>query len=380
MTSPVHATGTRPTQPDLDVLVVSGWHAGSHRAWAEGLAAHTRHRISVVGLEGRHWRWRLRGGAVTLAGSADRHVAAHGRPDVVLATSMVDLAALRGLARSLAGIPIVLYLHENQITHPRPAGTRPDLDAAWTSWRSALAADRLVFNSHHHRREFLDGAAALLADAPDHDHREHLPGLAERSDVLPPGIVPVSRPATRPGDPPLALWNHRWEHDKNPAPFGHALRTLAAEGVPFEVALAGDAPAVGDGGRDALAADLGARVVHAGPADDATYRDLLGRADVVVSCARHEHFGLSIVEAAAAGAHPLVPARLAYPEVLPATAHDRTLYRGSHDLLRRLRSLLADPAAIGVPGLADDLVARFAWPALAARYDDLLTAVAAGGA
>ena len=46
------------------------------------------------------------------------------------------------------------------------------------------------------------------------------------------------------------------------------------------------------------------------------YLKILSEADIIVSTAIHEFFGISVVEAIAAGAYPLLPKRLAYPEVL----------------------------------------------------------------
>jgi hypothetical protein len=59
-----------------------------------------------------------------------------------------------------------------------------------------------------------------------------------------------------------------------------------------------------------------------------------------VSTARQENFGLSMLEAACAGAHPLAPRALSYPEVFPAAWHSRCLYQGEDDLQHRLRCLL----------------------------------------
>ena len=47
----------------------------------------------------------------------------------------------------------------------------------------------------------------------------------------------------------------------------------------------------------ALRSELGDRLVHDGHADIRTYRRLLRSADVVVSTARHEFFGIGVAEA-----------------------------------------------------------------------------------
>ena len=80
----------------MRVLLIEPWLNGSHQAWAEGYATHSGHEVHLVAHEGAFWRWRLRGGAVTLAERAAAVVDEHGPPDVVLASSMLDVPAFLG--------------------------------------------------------------------------------------------------------------------------------------------------------------------------------------------------------------------------------------------------------------------------------------------
>ena len=88
---------------------------------------------------------------------------------------------------------------------------------------------------------------------------EHLPL------VLPDVKVDVPK-----NDPrgPLIVWNHRWEHDKNPERFFAALFSLSESGARFRVAVCGQrfeqAPPIFDEARSRL----GDRVEHFGPIDD----------------------------------------------------------------------------------------------------------------
>ncbi|HEV7758392.1 MAG TPA: DUF3524 domain-containing protein, partial [Acidimicrobiales bacterium] len=203
----------------LEVIVCEPYLTGSHRAWAEGLAAHSAHRVHLVAHTGGFWRWRMQGAALTLAADIDRLVAERGRPDVLVVSDMVHLPALLGLAReSLAGVPVVAYFHENQLTYPVPDGVPVDHTYAMTNWLGMAAADRVVFNSEHHRRDVLAALPKLLRRFPDHRHTGLVDEVAARMSVLPVGIDaarfagsrPRSRPRTRAeGDPPVVLWNHR---------------------------------------------------------------------------------------------------------------------------------------------------------------------------
>ena len=168
------------------------------------------------------------------------------------------------------------------------------------------------------------------------------------------------------------LWNQRWEYDKGPAEFGAAIRALVDAGVPFDLALAGERPVDDPPELAALRSLLGERLVHDGHAGPDEYRDLLCRADVVVSTAHHEFFGVAITEAVYAGAFPVLPDRLVYPERIPPEHHGACLYRDDHELVDRMRWALThrqDAAAI-----ADALrpaMAACDWSVVAPRYDAL---------
>ncbi|MFQ5459319.1 MAG: DUF3524 domain-containing protein, partial [Anaerolineae bacterium] len=79
----------------MRVALVVPYLTGSHEAWASGYAAASRHDVRVLGMPGRFWKWRMHGGAVTMARRLSEE---GGAPDVVLATDMLDVAAFRGLA------------------------------------------------------------------------------------------------------------------------------------------------------------------------------------------------------------------------------------------------------------------------------------------
>ena len=83
----------------MRVLLIEPYFGGSHRVWAEGYAAASGHDVTIVSHPARGWAWRMRGAAVTLARQV-AEVASDGyRPDVVLVSSMVDVAALRTARR-----------------------------------------------------------------------------------------------------------------------------------------------------------------------------------------------------------------------------------------------------------------------------------------
>ena len=356
----------------MKILLLEPYCGGSHRAWAQGYAAHSRHDVTLLALPARFWKWRMQGGALTLA---EQTRALTFRPDLILASDMLNLPAFLGLTRGfLAGVPAALYCHENQLTYPFPPGEKRDLTYGMINWLSMLAADRVFFNSRYHLEEWFEELPRLLKHFPDYAHVHRIAEVRAKAEVLPVGcdLRRFDQPPTL-GCPPLILWNQRWEYDKDPETFFRALCALAEEGLDFRVALAGrnyrqTAPEF-----EAARERLGARVVHFGYASEAQYRSLLCQADVVVSTAIHEFFGVAIVEAIYCGCCPVLPRRLAYPEIIPQRYHEACLYESFEGLLAHLRCNLAHPDQ--ARALAEELcpaTARFDWAKMGPRYDDIM--------
>jgi len=362
----------------MNIFLLEPYFTGSHRQWAEGYRAHSAHEVHLITHEGQFWKWRLQGGFVTLAEDLREAVVRHGPPDALLATSMLDLAGLGGLARrDLEGVPTLLYMHENQVTYPATGRTRRDVAHALANWTSVLAADAVAFNSDYHRDAFFAALPGFLGSFPDRRHSHLIEGVEAKCAVLPVG-VDLRRLDAVPGDrsdPPLVLWNHRWDPDKAPAMFLDALAALAATGAGFRVALAGERFVKQDDAHAAAVEVLGDRVVAAGHLSETAYREVLARSDIVVSTALQEFFGVSLVEAMYAGALPVVPERLVYPERIPESLRDRCLYRTPAQLRARLGEAVADPPTDADRTLLRRQVAAFDWSAVAPRYDGWIASV-----
>jgi len=378
------------SEPPPVVMLLQPYHSGSHAAWAASYRAHSRLKVDVLAMPGRFWKWRMHGAAVTLARRAMAH---EPRPDVVLATDMLDLASFLGLARRrLAGVPAVLYMHENQLAYPglrpepywtasrRRRAARRDARYPFVNLTSALAADVVAWSSRFNRNSFLERLPAFLRQFPDCREPDAVGEVAARSRILAVGLDLASldrrRPSERRPGPPRVLWNHRWEHDKCPELFFGALEQLAARGVAFEVAVLGESfgrtPPVFALARERLAG----RVIRFGYAEDRDeYARWLWDADVVVSTARHEFFGAAVCEALYCGCRPLLPRDLAYPEMVPERWHAAVLYDRPEDLPDRLQMALAGDDAEMRAALRHH-VARFDWRAQAPVYDDLLSGLA----
>ena len=358
----------------MRILLLSAYDAASHRQWREGLvAALPEHDWTVLTLPPRHFQWRIRGNPLTWSQEAAALLA---RPhDRLLATSMTDLATLRGLVPALAAMPAVLYFHENQFAYPQGAGERR-LEPMMVSLYGALAADSLVFNSTYNRDTFLSGVRDLLRRMPDGVPGDVATRLAGKAECLP---VPLDdalfgQPAAAGGRFTL-VWNHRWEYDKGPALLCQAMERLASRGVDFVLHVAGQRFRQVPPAFEWLRERLGDHIGQWGPVTDRQdYLALLRRSHVVLSTALHDFQGLAVLEAVACGCRPLVPDRLAYPEWFAAPWR----YPSRPDspdaeidgLVERLVQLAVAHAEGRLPPPPD--VSALAWRALAPRYRVLL--------
>lgn len=332
------------------MLFLEPWFGGSHARFVEFLTELLRADGTVVGVEtmsARHWKWRMRGSAVEFAGRP----AVRRDHDLIVATSYVALAELVGLAPELASARKLLVFHENQFSYPDDPERGPDprdLHFAVTQLVSAACADRVVFNSATNRAQFLAGARAWLRKMPDARPAGWIESIEAKSEVLavpigdgPGGGSVVARRES--GAPPLVLWNHRWEHDKAPEELFAALELAWSRGARFRLAVCGARARTSPAAFASAEPVWRERAEVWGPLERDAYEDLLSRADVVVSTARQEFLGLSVLEAVRAGAWPLVPDRVVYPELWP----DAVRYRGIEDLADRLVTLCANPPERG---------------------------------
>lgn len=341
------------------IWLLSAYRSDSHAAWADWLTnAHPEVDWRRLELPGRHFRWRIRGNPLSWLDALPAGV-----PDRIIATSMVDLATLKGLHPSLAAVPCDYYFHENQFAYPVSERQVDSVDPQMVQVYGALAANRLLFNSGFNRDSFLAGVEALLQRLPDRVPDGVPERLRERSRVLPIPVRAVQPAASR--DEGLILWNHRWEYDKAPELFAEAMTGLAAKGVDFRLALLGPRPERAPPVLKRIREAMGRRVIADGRLEDEDYRALLGRAGIVVSTAIHEFQGLSVLEAASAGARPLVPDGLCYPEQFGGA------YRYPPGDARALVDRVEDWLLRGLPPAAD--VTRWTGEALRRQWRELIS-------
>ncbi len=303
----------------MKILAIEPYYGGSHRAFMDGWILRSSHEWTLLTMPPRKWKWRMRGGAFYFATEVNKLIEQGKSWDVVFCSDMLNVAEFLGIVNApLRKLPIVVYFHENQITYPNQIELERDLQFGITNISSCIASDVVWFNSQYHRNEFFAASRKLLRKMPDYRCLEEIDSIEKKSTVEYLGCSATKREvAFSTQDEPLRIvWAARWEHDKNPEDFFDALVLLKNRGIDFELSVIGESfrssPECFDWARDYFS-DCIFKWGYQESLDD--YCETIAWADVFVSTAIHEFFGLSAIEASLLGAFPILPNRLAYPEI-----------------------------------------------------------------
>ena len=352
----------------MNILVLEPYYGGSHKAFLSGLIHNLPYTFDLLTLPAHSWKWRMRLAAPHFSGVLAVDPLYKGKAfDRILCSSLVDVAALRGLLPpNLRDIPLLTYFHENQFAYPVQSPDARDVHFGLTNLTTALASDGLAFNSRYNLDSFLAGCRELLAKMPDMSLAGYEETIRAKATILHPGLdfsgvdsCPEERQTAK---VPVLVWNHRWEHDKNPELFFNTLYGLAEQGVSFGLIVLGESFKIQPQIFAQAAQRLAQHMVHFGYAEDRQeYCRLLCQGDVVVSTARHEFYGMAVLEAVRGGCRPLVPDRLSYRELFAPTFRyeDATFAR---------KLMAAMEAGRLEQHVAHSLTRRFSWPELVRSY------------
>ena len=370
----------------LNILALEPYYGGSHKAFLDNWIERSAHHWTLMTLPAYKWKWRMRHAAITFARQLQ---AASGAPptwDLIVCSDMLSLAEFRGLApRTVAALPTIAYFHENQFTYPVRFARERDYHYAMTNLTTAMAADQVWFNSRFHRDTFLGAARDFLSRMPDHAPLDALPEIRDKSSVHYPGTRTIPRPLCRKPGPCRILWAARWEHDKNPDDFFSAIRHLRKQGLDFRLSVIGQSFEDQPGSFQIARTEFADVIEHWGFQETrSAFWQCLQNADIAVSTANHEFFGIGMIEAMHAGAYPLLPERLSYPEILDLEqnpSHQCFFYDGTtSSLAQRLcglvRKMRTEPLWQHTPPIESHLQA-YEWDHVAVAMDRAVSGLAA---
>ena len=300
------------------ILLLSAYHAQSHAYWCQSLITHLpEFEWTLLSLPARYFSWRIRGNALSFM--ADFSDELEQQYDLCICTSMVDVATVKAIIPSLSDCPFICYFHENQFAYPSTEQQNKSLEPKMVNLYSALAADKVLFNSNYNQQSFYQGIEQLMAVLPDKTPDNLIALIQAKAAVLP---VPLEnqQPVNKtPNVKKQLLWNHRWEYDKGPDLLAAILLELEQRKLELDVCIIGQQfrqqPKVFNAIKLQLENSPSLNVIHWGFIEDKSdYQKILMDSDFVLSTADHDFQGLAILEAVAFGATPVLPQALVYPE------------------------------------------------------------------
>lgn len=165
----------------------------------------------------------------------------------------------------------------------------------------SLAADKILFNSKFNEMSFLDNVNTFLnrqSDFKIKSLREQIePKCAVLYFPIDFGALPNERTTDdeqQIGDDLHLLWPHRWEHDKNPQLLASTLIELDRRGIPFKLSIVGEQFDSYPECFDEIKEKLSHKLQNFGYLNRSDYVKCLNEADVVISTANHEFYGVSM--------------------------------------------------------------------------------------
>ncbi|XP_066543608.1 tRNA-queuosine alpha-mannosyltransferase isoform X3 [Amia ocellicauda] len=336
----------------MSVLLIEAFYGGSHKQLIDLLQENVEDCVTFS-LPAKKWHWRARTASLYFM----QAIPSSSTYRVLLTSSVLNLAELVALRPDLGKLKKILYFHENQLVYPVRKSQDRDFQYGYNQVLSCLVADVVVFNSSFNMESFLTSISTFMKLIPDHRPKDLEKLIRPKSQVL---YFPIKFPDVR------------REHDKDPEVFFKTLLKLKEKGLSFQVSVLGetftDVPDIFAEARK----DLDAYISHWGylPSKE-DYLKVLCEADVVVSTARHEFFGVAMLEAVHCGCYPLCPKALVYPEIFSA----EYLYSTPEQLFKKLQDFCRKPDIVRRHHVKVD-TDQFSWAALCRKFRSLLAAEA----
>lgn len=301
----------------MKIFLLESFYGGSHKYWADNFKKYSKHSVTIFKLPAKHWKWRMQGSALELARQINL---SNESPDLFLVSEMIDLGLLKGLLSQYNEIPIILYMHENQLTHPfSKLDKQKDLDLSYgfLNIKSCCVADKIIFNSNYHKNQFNTASLKLLQKMPDFNNENIINLIYLKSFVSHLGIdfnIIESIDSIKTNNEPTLLWNHRWTFDKRPEIFINLLNKLEERKLSYKLIITNVSN--NNTNFQNQIKPFTKNILYKGMCSSyEEYIFWVKQADILPVSSKHDFFGLSVLEAISCGVYPILPENHVYSEL-----------------------------------------------------------------
>lgn len=375
--SKMEEAGNKPIEP-LKILLIEPFYGGSHKQLIDLLMqSYGSDEIDLVSMPAKKWPWRARTSALWLSTVLPQN--ADQLFKTLFASSVLNLAELVALRPDISRLPKkILYFHENQLVYPvrKSENQERDFQFGYNQILSSLVADQVIFNSLFNQNSFLDSISSFLKLIPDFRPKDLKDKILPKCAVLyfpinfsDLQLQPHKKNRIVNTGPLHILWPHRWEHDKDPQLFFEIILKLKTDGVKFHLSVLGEQFSEVPPIFEAAKTDLEEEILNWGYLSSKSgYYEVLGSADVVVSTAKHEFYGVAMLEAVHHGCYPLCPNSLVYPELYS----ENYLFNTPNQLFKKLKHFCKCPDVVRNCEIELD-TRKFSWNSLRSGFLELFS-------
>ena len=358
----------------LNICLIEPFYSGSHKRWVDDYQSYSKHNIEILTLKGVYWKWRMHGGAITLAEKFNKKYQHKGIPDLILTTDMLNLPVFASFINK--SIPIITFFHENQLTYPWSSKDRDkiknrDHHYGFINYSTALKSNKIMFNSNFHLESFINALKIFLKQFPDHRGLKNIELIKKKSIVSYLGIDLKQFDKfkfKKINKNPIILWNHRWEYDKNPELFFNILKELKNDNYKFNLVILGEEFSTEMEIFKLARNYFSKEILHMGYSNSfEEYAKWLWKSDLLPVTSYQDFFGISIMEATYCNVIPILPSRLSYPELFPN--NDSIFYSNKNELILKLKKAIEKPYKYKN---INKIAAKFDWNNISIHYDKIM--------
>ena len=358
----------------LNILYIEPFYAGSHKKWIEAYKKYSNHNIKILSLPGKKWKWRMHGGAITLAKNYNK---LDKKFDLIICSDMLNLPVFKSLCNDgLLFSKTVMYFHENQLSYPwspldKDLILKRDLHYHYINYTSSLVSEHNYFNSQYHLKSYIEGLKKYLKKMPDLRNESTIENIYRKSSSLPIGCDLKEYKSFK-KKRPIILWNHRWEYDKNPELFFNTLFELKNKKIDFSLIVLGEKyqeyPKIFDVARKKLKKEI----IHFGYClSHGEYLKWIKESNILPVTSKQDFFGISIIEAVGYGNYPILPKRLSYPELFQYNNNIDLFYSRDEELLGLLIKIIKNTDSMDKKRtiLSHYIYKKYSWDTISKKYD-----------